>query len=224
MMTPKTGKGAINPLNCGPRFAAMAVTTTTKHAAKIIRTGKSQGGIMVVSGRSLARGMKYRTTPTVPNRIKKAENKESENRFKNRAERKKTQMASIELISQLNLRAARLKARQNTQTDACPPRLPAADPAAKVVPYCNASKMDIGAEVSGKPKNQPLTAGPQRLPARETRAVRTGLRNSLSVSINLIQMPVYCGELPTGHRLEHNRFQDVQPPGRSALHHPTVWL
>jgi hypothetical protein len=80
------------------------------------------------------------------------------------------------------------------------------------LPYCIANNIEIGADVSGKPKNQPLTDGPHRLPARETRAIKTGLRNTLSVSIKKNQFSVARDGVPTDPQSRHNRFPDGRHP------------
>src|SRR5689334_15298203 len=51
--------------------------------------------------------------------------------------------------------------------------------AANVVPCSSARNKTTGPEVSGRPTSQPLTAGPQRRPARLTAPISSGLTSSL---------------------------------------------
>jgi hypothetical protein len=79
--------------------------------------------------------------------------------------------------------AERQYARQKIHTEAWPARLPEADRAANAAPYCMARKTDIGAEVSGKPINRPLTVGPHLRPARVTIPIKKGVTINLKARI-----------------------------------------
>ena len=61
-----------------------------------------------------------------------------------------------------------------------PARVPSATCAANAGPCSRASRKVTGAEVSGSPTSQPLTAGPQRRPARLAAPMSAGARRILS--------------------------------------------
>jgi hypothetical protein len=62
--------------------------------------------------------------------------------------------------------------------------VPAATDAAKDVPSLRARKKVTGAEVNGRPTSQPLTAGPQRRPARLAVPIRAGVSTSLKTNVS----------------------------------------
>src|SRR5438093_13004433 len=85
--------------------------------------------------------------------------------------------------------------------------VPAAAVAANDVPWLSARKNAIGADVNGRPTSQPLTAGPQRRPARLAAPIKAGVRTSLRAKVSTrgrrSPRPVHDQAVLTGFRRPH---------------------
>src|SRR5438128_596856 len=85
--------------------------------------------------------------------------------------------------------------------------VPAAAVAANDVPWLSARKNAIGADVNGSPTSHPLTAGPQRRPARLAAPISAGVRTSLRAKVSKRRRrsprPVHDQAVVTGFRRPH---------------------
>src|SRR5687768_8080673 len=79
--------------------------------------------------------------------------------------------------------------------------VPAAAAPANGRPWFSARNNAIGADVSGNPTSHPLTAGPQRRPARLAAPINVGVRTSFrtSVSTRRYSRSPLLGMLPESH-------------------------
>src|SRR5258708_3541677 len=109
----------------------------------------------------------------------------AENRSKMADNAKNTLQPASTLPRQPTRIESQLYARQRPATYTIPSIVSCAARAAKVVPRPRARNNATGPDVRGRPTSQPLTAGPQRRPARLTNPSKAGVKSSLNASIQL---------------------------------------
>src|SRR5215468_6752912 len=99
--------------------------------------------------------------------------------------------------------------------------VPAAAVAANAPPSFRARKSATGADVNGKPTSQPLTAGPQRRPARLAVPISVGVRTSFRtrVSTLLWECATTAGSrlLPPGRNSARRRRRRAPDPARALV-------
>ena len=105
---PKTGKGAISPLSCGPSWFATAVMTSTKPVATSMRAGRSQRGGLSAMALGMPLGMMRRMLPMASSKSASAAQMVQCPRLRSAVDNRNARLAHRVLSGQLRRGALRL--------------------------------------------------------------------------------------------------------------------